>query len=240
MGAHSSFTLLVLLCRSSLSCCVQEKCPFRFPPGNEIYRCGNVSVFEVDGYTSRLYCQQLCLLAKLFLDHKTLYYDVEPFLFYVAALREDDCFHLVGYFSKEKQSAQKYNLSCIAVLPPYQKLAYGRFLIDFSFLLSRIEGQPGSPEKPLSELGRLSYESYWRSKVLPYILLSLSDKPTTDVTGTSVLTNGGPGRDADRLDFTECVVTIHQITAATGIDPHDVAATIQQLATSVELGTDGR
>ncbi len=27
--------------------------------------------------------QNLCLLAKLFLDHKTLYYDVEPFMFYV-------------------------------------------------------------------------------------------------------------------------------------------------------------
>jgi hypothetical protein len=25
----------------------------------------------------------LCLLSKLFLDHKTLYYDVDPFLFYV-------------------------------------------------------------------------------------------------------------------------------------------------------------
>lgn len=31
----------------------------------------------------QIYCQNLCLLAKLFLDHKTLYYDVEPFLFYV-------------------------------------------------------------------------------------------------------------------------------------------------------------
>ena len=27
--------------------------------------------------------QSLCLLSKLFLDHKTLYYDVDPFLFYV-------------------------------------------------------------------------------------------------------------------------------------------------------------
>ena len=32
---------------------------------------------------TKLYCQSLCLLAKLFLDHKTLYFDVEPFLFYV-------------------------------------------------------------------------------------------------------------------------------------------------------------
>lgn len=38
---------------------------------------------QVDGNANKIYCQTLCLLAKLFLDHKTLYYDVEPFLFYV-------------------------------------------------------------------------------------------------------------------------------------------------------------
>jgi hypothetical protein len=43
----------------------------------------DLSVFEVDGNTNKIYCQNLCLLVKLFLDHKTLYYDVEPFLFYV-------------------------------------------------------------------------------------------------------------------------------------------------------------
>lgn len=32
---------------------------------------------------AKIYCQSLCLLSKLFLDHKTLYYDVEPFHFYV-------------------------------------------------------------------------------------------------------------------------------------------------------------
>lgn len=40
-------------------------------------------VFEVDGFEQRIYCQNLCYIAKLFLDHKTLYYDVDPFLFYV-------------------------------------------------------------------------------------------------------------------------------------------------------------
>lgn len=59
------------------------KCRQRYPPGTEIYRWEDISVFEVDGNTNKLYCQNLCLLAKLFLDHKTLYYDVEPFLFYV-------------------------------------------------------------------------------------------------------------------------------------------------------------
>lgn len=49
---------------------------------------------------STIYCQNLCLLAKLFLDHKTLYYDVEPFLFYVLTQNDGKGCHLVGYFSK--------------------------------------------------------------------------------------------------------------------------------------------
>lgn len=48
-----------------------------------------LSIFEVDGLISKIYCQNLCLLAKLFLDHKTLYYDVEPFMFYVLTMNDD-------------------------------------------------------------------------------------------------------------------------------------------------------
>jgi len=33
---------------------------------------------------------------------------------------------------QEKFCRQKYNLSCIMTLPQYQRLGYGRFLIDFS------------------------------------------------------------------------------------------------------------
>lgn len=48
-----------------------------------------------------MYCQNLCLLAKLFLDHKTLYYDVEGFKFYVVTEREQKTKDIVvGYFSK--------------------------------------------------------------------------------------------------------------------------------------------
>lgn len=61
-----------------------------------------MSVFEVDGKTNKVYCQNLCLLSKLFLDHKTLYYDVDPFLFYVLCELDEDGAHIVGYFSKEK------------------------------------------------------------------------------------------------------------------------------------------
>lgn len=55
---------------------------------------------QVDGKKNKVYGQNLCYLAKLFLDHKTLYYDVDLFLFYVLCECDDRGCHMVGYFSK--------------------------------------------------------------------------------------------------------------------------------------------
>jgi histone acetyltransferase HTATIP len=41
-------------------------------------------------------------------------------------------FHLVGYFSKEKESSEDYNVACILTLPPYQRKGFGKLLIEFS------------------------------------------------------------------------------------------------------------
>nr|CAB3257896.1 histone acetyltransferase KAT6A [Phallusia mammillata] len=178
-----------------------KKCQWFHPPANEIYRSGHLSVFEVDGNVSKIYCQNLCLLAKLFLDHKTLYYDVEPFSFYCLTRNDSKGCHLVGYFSKEKHCQQKYNVSCIMTMPQYQRQGYGRFLIDFSYLLSRKEGQAGSPEKPLSDLGQVSYNAYWRSAMLEYLSKKSNEKH----------------------------LSLRDISKSTGICPHDIASTLQKL-----------
>lgn len=130
-----------------------------------------------------MYCQNLCLLAKLFLDHKTVYYSVAPFKFYI--LTEDTAkgARIVGFFSKELGNTE-YNLACILILPPFQCNGYGKFLISLSYELSKREKQMGTPERPLSDLGKVSYKSYWTDTILRLLAKNenLSIKDISDTT----------------------------------------------------------
>jgi histone acetyltransferase SAS3 len=232
------------------------KCAAKHPPGDEIYRNKvanpetgaetTLSFFEVDGRRNPLYCQNLCLLAKLFLGSKTLYYDVEPFLFYIMTENDEFGCHFVGYFSKEKRglgpvsalqphvsfeetqeshesagaegthqstfdpalSNPGNNVSCILVLPVHMRRGFGRVLIEFSYLLTKVEGRTGSPEKPLSDMGLVSYRSYWRT-VLCQLLLRYQGKE-----------HGADGPEE---------LSIVQIARETGMTPDDIISTLEAL-----------
>ena len=186
----------------------RAKCTLLHPPGNEIYRDSSVSFFEIDGRRQRRWCRNLCLLSKLFLDHKTLYYDVDPFLFYCMTTRDSHGCHLVGYFSKEKESAEGYNVACILTLPQYQRKGFGKVLIAFSYELSKREGKLGSPEKPLSDLGLLGYRAYWAETVTDVLIEHEK--------------NGKDGKGSGEI-------SVEEIGALSAMTTNDVLHTLQNL-----------
>jgi MOZ/SAS family len=98
-------------------------------------------------------------------------------------------------------STEGYNLACILTFPQYQKAGYGKFIISLSYELTKKEGITGSPEKPLSDLGKVSYRSYWT-----YILMNL----LAEYNGESDL-------------------TINDMSTKTGIKMEDIISTLQYL-----------
>ncbi|KAI8868640.1 acyl-CoA N-acyltransferase, partial [Ramicandelaber brevisporus] len=166
------------------------------PPGKLVYTHSNtIAVYKVDGRKEKLFCQNLSLLGKGFLEHKTLFYDLDSFVFYVLVEHSSaplssfsssssssaisstlhntfnidydalPHYRVLGYFSKEKHSVEGHNLSCIVVLPPFRRGGLGRMLIELSYRISHLSGQIGTPERPLSDLGLWTYSKFWKTTV---------------------------------------------------------------------------
>ncbi|GMM45102.1 hypothetical protein DAPK24_016770 [Pichia kluyveri] len=218
---NSSFTLN----RHSIKCSSK-----RHPNGREIYRDNNekVSIFEIDGRKNVIFCQNLCLLAKLFLNSKTLYYDVEPFIFYVLyEFSNDENFKFVGYFSKEKLNSTGYNLSCIMTLPIYQRRGFGNFLIDFSYLLSKREFKLGTPEKPLSHLGLLSYRNYWKISIIKEIYKFFYENSDTLIKNVD-----------NKNNLKKLYLSIDDLSNLTGMAHDDVIVGLEQLNSLITVNKD--
>ncbi|OXG26275.1 hypothetical protein C359_06512 [Cryptococcus neoformans Bt120] len=159
-----------------------SSCTMLQPPGRRVYQRGSYTIWEVDGATAPLYCQNISLFGKLFIDHKSVFFHVENFLFYIicdaATSRRDQA---MAFFSKEKVSYDDYNLACIVTFPPFQNRGFGKLLIEFSYYLTKHPStrpkslSPGTPERPLSDLGLKGYTAYWVSVVLRFLRFLLKD-----------------------------------------------------------------
>uniref|UniRef100_A0A8C4QW43 Histone acetyltransferase n=1 Tax=Eptatretus burgeri TaxID=7764 RepID=A0A8C4QW43_EPTBU len=85
-------------------------------------------------------------------------------------------------------------------MPQFMKQGYGKMLIEFSYLLSKVEDKVGSPERPLSDLGLISYRSYWKSVLLRYL-------------------HNYQGKE----------ISIKEMSQETAVNPADIVSTLQYL-----------
>ncbi|GET90153.1 histone acetyltransferase, putative [Leishmania tarentolae] len=101
--------------------------------------------------------------------------------------------YFAGFFTWEKH-VSKYNLACIATLPcfgrrsmrqrpvalqdgstaaalhPPRMLCHlGQFMIAASYELAYRRKQTGTPEKPLSDLGAVAYQHFWRRAIVRWM-----------------------------------------------------------------------
>lgn len=147
----------------------------------------------------QLFCQNLSLFAKFFLENKSVYFDVTGFHYFLLVYtpphsshgqpntgnnhtNEDDGVHrkqqqhhpprgqVVGFFSKEKMSWDNNNLACILVFPPWQRKGLGTLLMGVSYEISKREGVIGGPEKPISDLGKKGYKRFWAGEIARWLL----------------------------------------------------------------------
>ncbi|KAK8847995.1 hypothetical protein M9Y10_019047 [Tritrichomonas musculus] len=178
----------------------------KHPPGREIYRKDGISIFELQGKHQKLTCQCLCLLAKLFLDHKTLFYDVEGFNFYVLCECDEQGAHVAAYFSRELSKDVDNILACIVAFPPYQKKGYGRLLISLGYEIAKRQRRSGGPERPLSDLGKVAFSSYWRDTIVE--LLKIHGKEIMSIEDIEKITSIQQSDVIDTLKRIQCVTKV--------------------------------
>ncbi|KXJ90309.1 acyl-CoA N-acyltransferase [Microdochium bolleyi] len=211
---------------------------------------GEWSVWEVDGEKDGLFCQNLSLFAKLFLDNKSVFFDVTGFNYFLLvytpkdsnedvqgadnpASTSKDPHHrvqsrpqVVGFFSKEKVSWDNNNLACILVFPPWQRKGLGSLLMGVSYAISRREGVLGGPEKPISELGRKGYNRFWAAEVARWLLSLPASAPRAEKRRAV--------KD-DKADL-EVLVDVIDCSNATWIVPEDCLQVLRDMGLLEEAG----
>ncbi|OQE24954.1 hypothetical protein PENFLA_c009G09715 [Penicillium flavigenum] len=201
------------------------------PPGTKVYDHGGYAVWEVDGQNHKLFGQNLSLFAKLFLDHKTVFFDVATFLYYILTFTDpddSDSYYVLGFFSKEKLSWDANNLACILIFPPYQHKQLGKLLMGVSYKLSGWDsnrGCIGGPEKPLSELGHKSYVRFWAERIARFLLRG---KPSSSSLEPDQLKPSSTPKGSRKRPLRE-TITVEELGLGTGMLTEDVITALKSM-----------
>ncbi|KAJ4862018.1 MOZ/SAS family domain-containing protein [Trichoderma breve] len=190
---------------------------------------GEWSLWEVDGEQDVLFCQNLSLFAKLFLDNKSVFFDVTGFNYFLLVYTPPSVAtpssiptppmtpQITGFFSKEKMSWDNNNLACILIFPPWQRKGLGALLMGASYEISRREGIMGGPEKPISDLGKKGYQRFWAGEIARWLL-------SLDVTQT------------DQEKGQETLVDVEDCSQATWITPEDCLGVLRDMGVVEDAG----
>lgn len=215
----------------------------------KVYEWDGYAVWEIDGEKEKLYCQNLSLFGKLFLEQKSVFFDTGGFKYYAlthtpssppepmtaakgrgrkrsSSAMEEDSFYdsrVLGFFSKENLSWDSNNLACILIFPPFQHRQLGQLLMAVSYKLSGWEwegGVIGGPEKPLSAMGRKSYLRFWSERIARFMMGQTADADAKKVFHNARKKTVHPKKEE---------MTIKEIGDRTGMLAEDVAAALAEM-----------
>ena len=187
----------------------------------------------------KLFSQNLSLFGKLFLDNKSVFFDVTGFKYFLlvytpatdpstdATEITQPRSQIVGFFSKEKMSWDNNNLACILIFPPWQRKGLGALLMGISYEISRREGLLGGPEKPISDLGKRGYRRFWAGEIARW-LLSLPPTPPP---------SSPEEHDTEQEQQNETVVDLDHCSQATWIAPEDCLLVLREMGLAEDAGT---
>lgn len=96
------------------------------------------------------------------------------------------------------------------------------------YLLSKVEEKVGSPERPLSDLGLISYRSYWKEVLLRY-MYNFQGKEISIKGETEDKTTHETMKPSCEYSGHVCFLCCAEISQETAVNPVDIVSTLQSL-----------
>ncbi|KAJ9604087.1 SAS complex subunit [Cladophialophora chaetospira] len=228
----------------------------------KVYEWEGYAIWEIEGEKEKLYCQNLSLFGKLFLEQKSVFFDTSGFKYYVltytkpensvpsaptktrgrkrsssSSVAEDDDMLLqtrvLGFFSKENLSWDANNLACILVFPPFQHRQLGQLLMAVSYKLSGWEWEGGIIGGPEKPLSAMGRKSYLRFWSERIARFMMGQSADADAKRVFDISNG---RNRKTVQPRKEEMTIKEIGNRTGMLGEDVVAALTEMGICKTMG----